>query len=510
MNKLILCTTGSSIANRCPSLRDVQAKPLPWDATLVELESELKQHLGQVDYHDDEQARHRLCAELNTLDRMQLESGDRVVLIATDTALGRVCSQFLQQILQELYSVQATVQRIEGLQVHDPDLLRQKGLKNLVKELLDNYLDNLDIRYRYEIIINPTGGYKAIVPFMTVLGMLYGKASVYLFEFANTLVKLPPLPFTFDLEVFRRVKPALEYMEEKTAITQAEFFSRIENFDQIESDLFLSFTEEIEDNQITLSPLAHILMKMDKEDISCQISDKALNVLEKIKGEQKNTIVQILDKLTNPLWRKQKTHRLNHSDAVFIKPGNTAERLAGFFEGNIFYVAMIYLNHDQYEKEGSRLQVSELKKLSYQPWQKEKTVELSTKVQTEDVGMTSDAAEAIKKQLLDAFESERKLLQDKQQQQLKREQERYKELENEYLDVLEENETLEKLLSNKNNLIVSLYRQLRSKHLSLVKLKTQLSKAMQRLQIWNRQRQQLASLKEKLSLLRKILPSKRS
>jgi hypothetical protein len=79
------------------------------------------------------------------------------------------------------------------------------------------------IIYSYEIIINPTGGYKGIVPFLTVLGMIYGKYSVYLFEFSQELIKLPPLPLTFNLDLYERVKYALKYIDQEIAITQDEY-----------------------------------------------------------------------------------------------------------------------------------------------------------------------------------------------------------------------------------------------------------------------------------------------
>ena len=60
------------------------------------------------------------------------------------------------------------------------------------------YLTDDNLNYQYDLILNPTGGYKGVIPFVTVLGMLYGKRSVYIFEHAEQLINLPPLPFSFD------------------------------------------------------------------------------------------------------------------------------------------------------------------------------------------------------------------------------------------------------------------------------------------------------------------------
>jgi putative CRISPR-associated protein (TIGR02619 family) len=90
-----------------------------WDDTLPTFENELMDKIASIEYEDNPTARRRLSAELNTLDRIDLESGDRVVLISTDSAPGRVCSETLAGIIEEVYSVEVEIVRIEGMQVYD-------------------------------------------------------------------------------------------------------------------------------------------------------------------------------------------------------------------------------------------------------------------------------------------------------------------------------------------------------------------------------------------------------
>ena len=119
MHKLILCTTGTSVASGCRSLREAQGRMTHWDDTLPTFENELMDKIASIEYEDNPTARRRLSAELNTLDRIDLESGDRVVLISTDSAPGRVCSETLAGIIEEVYSVEVEIVRIEGMQVYD-------------------------------------------------------------------------------------------------------------------------------------------------------------------------------------------------------------------------------------------------------------------------------------------------------------------------------------------------------------------------------------------------------
>jgi putative CRISPR-associated protein (TIGR02619 family) len=341
-----------------------------WDDTLPTFENELMDKIASIEYEDNPTARRRLSAELNTLDRIDLESGDRVVLISTDSAPGRVCSEALAGIIEEVYPVEVEIVRIEGMQVYDAKRLRELGLKNLVREVLDRYLANDDVRYSYEILINPTGGYKAVVPFLTILGMLYGRKAIYLFEHAEELVELPPLPLTFDIHIFERVKDALRYIDEEVAVHPTEYFSRIVGYDPLERDLFLSFTEPFEDGKITLSPLAYVLLKIEESAEPCMVSDRVLETLGSLRGEKRKIVERMISSSANPLWRDQKIHRWsNNGKILIIKPGNTAERLAGFMKNGRFYVALAFDSHDRYEKELGNYTLDELQSFDYREWE---------------------------------------------------------------------------------------------------------------------------------------------
>lgn len=369
VNKLILCTTGTSVANSCPSLRKAQGHRTRWEEDLPVFADEIEKkiHSLENDYKDRDKRR-ALSAELNTLDRIDLGSNDRIILIATDSAPGRICSEALKKIIEEIYDSTVEIKRIIGLQVYDEKDLREKGLKNLVKTILDEYLANDEIRYSYDIIINPTGGYKGIVPFLTVMGMMYGKSSLYLFEFSDELIHLPPLPLTFDLAIYERVKDALGFVENEIAVTVEAFLSKVADFDPLERDLFLSFTEPYDDDLITLSPLAFILLKIEESGERCMVSETVQKKLESLKDEKRVIMERLITSAANPLWRHQTAHRWPSSKFLILKQGNTSERLAGFMRNGVFHVALAFPNHGEYEKELGKYTIEDFDNKQFIEW----------------------------------------------------------------------------------------------------------------------------------------------
>ncbi len=352
--KYIICTVGTSIANGCPEQKELFKTYAEWDAEnhkiIEELNDKIKAQCPNITANTDS-FRH-LSAELNTLDRLNLEKNDRIALISSDNLLGNICSTKLKGLICEAYSLPEShvqIHQIHDLQLQDTEKLRKCGLKNLVSTVL-NILNDEHISYTHKIIFNPVGGYKFIVPFMNILAMLYGKESVYLFEYSNNLLKIPALPFSFDLEIFRRVKPALELVEEKTEVTKEEFFSKIIDYTNSEENLFLSFTEPTENNKITLSPLAFVFQKINKPSHNIKINDKSLKILKSIEGTGNEiSIRRMLKNVQNPVWRKDHVHTWKSTDLKAIKC-RSIERIACYIEKDIIKIVNIFTDHHEYER----------------------------------------------------------------------------------------------------------------------------------------------------------------
>lgn len=370
MNKTIICTTGTSIANGCPSQGQMFKERSGWNGEYSSIEKELNQRLNSINCNERKALR-SLCAELNSLDHFGIDKSDRVILLVSDTALGRVCAEAIEKVLIKAYDFsdyQVVLRRVEGLQVHSAKTLRESGLKELVKITLE-YLQDEQLRYSTDIIINPTGGFKGVVPFMTILGMLYGKQIIYIFEHANEVITLPPMPFSFDLELYQRVRHALTYIDQNIAVSTQAYLSKIVNYTTSERDLFLAFTEPFEDNLITLSPLAYCLLSIESEQESVMISESALEALENVEGKSTIVINRLLKNTANPLWRTRHIKTWPTTDLLIIKQTRTAERVAGFIKGDLFYVTHIFQNHNDYERILSNYTIKDFDHSEFEQWQ---------------------------------------------------------------------------------------------------------------------------------------------
>jgi putative CRISPR-associated protein (TIGR02619 family) len=326
---------------------------------------------------DEHSAKHpeprvSISAELNTLNKLGIDRNDRVILLSSDNAQGRVCSEMNKRAIMEAFDLsnaQVTIHRIEGLQVHSAKILRDKGLKNLVKVVVNEYLANENIRYNYDIVINPTGGFKGVVPFLTVLGMLYGKRTVYMFEFADELINLPPLPFSFDMELYDRVRPALAFVEAEVAVTEESYLKKIKNFTPEERDRFMAFTEPFDSELLNLSPLAYCLVSTENRQDKPLIAPSAAEDLRKIEGTPGLMVRRLVRNSVNPIWREKHNEKWENSDLQVLKQINTAERIAGFIKNGKFCITHVFASHNDYLRVLGNYSKKDFDNVSFTEWE---------------------------------------------------------------------------------------------------------------------------------------------
>lgn len=355
MNKYIICTVGTSIANDCEEQKVLFKTQAGWNADSTLIKKQLNESIKRrsPDLKRGTSNFRSLCAELNILDRLGLTSNDRILLIASDNLLGNVCSIEIKNIIIQVYrisEVHVEICRIEDLQIADIKKLRTSGIKNLIAKVLHKLEDD-SIRYGYEIIFNPVGGYKFVVPFMAILAMLYGKRSVYLFEYSEELLNLPALPFSFDTSLFNRVLPAIELIEKEVAIPESDFLNAVSGYTPSEHDLFMSFTEPFEGNLVTLSPLAYCFMKIDKAKEKAVIgvcAQKKLIALEGTASAQ--GIKRIIKNAENPTWRNTYLHTWKTSTDLSVLRCGSGERVACFMKKGIVHIVAIFSDHADYER----------------------------------------------------------------------------------------------------------------------------------------------------------------
>jgi len=364
-NKMIICTVGTSISNGCPSQRELLSKPSKWEDDVKSFEKEIAKRIENI----DASSFRMVSAEINSIDRLCISSNDKIVLLSSDNAPGKACCHALKQVIINSYNLpeeNVIIERIEGLQVYNSAILKKVGLKNFITAAL-KYLDDKSLSYQYDVIINPTGGFKGVLPFLTILGMMYGKKTVYIFEFAEELIYLPPLPFTFDLNIFDRVRPALEYIEEKVAVTEHEFLSKIKNYTESERELFLAFVEPFDD-KLTISSLSFCFLSAEKRSKKAKVLVDVVSELDADRTQPGLALKRLISKVSSPLWRNNHSESWHTSNLIVIKQSRTAERLAGFIKNDTFHVTHAFRTHDEYEAKLKGCSAEDYYKLSFVEW----------------------------------------------------------------------------------------------------------------------------------------------
>jgi putative CRISPR-associated protein (TIGR02619 family) len=353
MSRTLLCSIGTSIAQGCKSLPQYQMRSANWEEPTAELSEEIRLRLQSFDL-SQEAGRVKSSAELNALHRFGVSSHDEVVLFVTDTADGRACAEAVRDVLSDRFGVtRVTIERVEGLQVRDAERLRRVGLTNLVRRLI-HYLDDPQRRFGGGCVLCPNGGFKGVMPFLTLLGMIYRAPVVYVFEFAESLITLPPLPIGFATDLFERALPALRWASDEGVFDPAAFYRLIPGYVPDEQQWFDSFLEIVPDaaGQVmaSLSPLAEVLTQREGGiETEMMISTMAREELERLSGPDRKEVNDHLRKLTSALWRSQHRDTKHTNDLDFFPRGHNPWRFGGFVVGGVFHLCW-FAKHGEYER----------------------------------------------------------------------------------------------------------------------------------------------------------------
>lgn len=351
-NKYFICTLGTSVANGLnDTLRSKQKAPGAWDDRDVPFEKSLAELVSAA--QKDKSGFHKCCAEATVLRKAGVSKGDRVALLSTDTGLARICGEAAKRLIVAGFGLDESavdLVRVQGLQVNDAERLRREGLPKFVKTVVSRIDEN---RYGYEMFLCPVGGYKGIVPFLTALGMAYHLPVLYTFEHIDSLLRLPPLPFSIDRELYMRAKDALLALGEKLEMREDEFLARIKGYKAEERDIFLSFVEPSLSGRpgFVMSTAFTETFAPDFECQSAPLSPQAIQDLDILSHTQWYRVackMAILsqDRLMRMQWSHQKVVA---TDLMILKQGNTSIRLLGYERGGKYYVCRI-LAHDDYDR----------------------------------------------------------------------------------------------------------------------------------------------------------------
>ncbi len=164
------------------------------------------------DMVDNKALLRQASAELNhlipTLESIKSNSNDVIHFIASETVEGVLSARILADFCRDYFERATEVHIVKGLQVKDGQRFRRLGLSTLI-ELVFRLLRNADPSV-YKRVLNPTGGFKGVVPYLTLIGMLHPSVEIaYIYEFSDELITLAGLPFTLDFSQMEDAYDAL-------------------------------------------------------------------------------------------------------------------------------------------------------------------------------------------------------------------------------------------------------------------------------------------------------------
>lgn len=147
-------------------------------------------------------------AERNTLARMEVGENDRIAFLHSDTPEGEYCAERLAAFYRN---------RTRGVELRRIEQLGYgaKGFSRGLKSLIDITCDLIrKARERSEgVVICATGGFKAEIAYLNLLGALLQVEVVYMHELHRDLVILPRMPLAWNTEFVLRNKAFFEWID---------------------------------------------------------------------------------------------------------------------------------------------------------------------------------------------------------------------------------------------------------------------------------------------------------
>ncbi|MEQ9486486.1 putative CRISPR-associated protein [Coleofasciculus sp. F4-SAH-05] len=366
MVKTVICSVGISAARKIPEVRPrdlsnwVKQQPSVKDAAE-------KIFLTFRDIRPEgESLKSELSAEIHSLVRIGITDGDRVILLASSTEDGYCCAIAVEKYLHHYWTnLEVQIKQVQGLQVLDAELFRTRG----VIEFVGHILKEIDKYGASNIILNPTGGYKALVPYTVLVGMLKGVKCDYIFEQSTKFLELPPLPVEFIRSSFETHKGLFEKVE-NDIITQAEWERNIYYDDERER---LKSFFEFSDGQVILSAIGSLfLSEIRKPSVRVPfLSQKAIkDCFENIRQLDDCDPFRFLSRVAaSEETFKKKIHLDAGNGLLWLKPGRTTDRYLVSVEGWRLLVWRAIREDQEGAKYASKITVNpETERRSYSPF----------------------------------------------------------------------------------------------------------------------------------------------
>jgi len=292
-------------------------------------------------------------AEIKSLIKLkkELKEDFEIYLLFSDTAISRLAAEILYKVFSEYKpydelkdcEVKEPI-KIEGLQTWDRSVFN-KGMVNLIQTI-----ENISQGYWENVVINITGGYKATIPYLTILAQINKCPIYYIFEDTEALIKIPYIPIDINWGIFDKYREYFERIAHPNSIPKRDL-----KYDFLNdcSDIFEE-TEIDNTTYITLGPIGEILWRKYKSRFFIFYAPE--EVYDEI--QRQDNIKRILtSKFGNNEKRKNKTE-IKNGHYVY-DDGNNPYRIFYFEHEGKIYIYKTFENHKEYENYLNQAKIDE-------------------------------------------------------------------------------------------------------------------------------------------------------
>ena len=313
-------------------------------------EPDNKQTIKDFLVSSDEETFKKASAEINSLYKMGLGADEVVVFFTSDTEEGEMVATLLADFLRDKKGCKTEVKRIKGLQIYDRARFDKEGIPNLTEEVV-NQIEKY--QYTYSVVINTTAGFKATVPYLTFIGMVFQVPIKYLFEKSEEIIELPSIPLDFDLKRLESLAPVIDrIIDDFISLQDITGALNISEF-ELKNKFYDILLEE--DGLVTLRPTGRILYKrylQIKGYKKVLLSERVYKKLHS-SGYNRDRFESLFRKMKDPVHLRSKLHnevkRKGKIELDCYKPGATGERVFFYVKDNNVYICEVFM-HDEYER----------------------------------------------------------------------------------------------------------------------------------------------------------------
>ena len=248
MSRQIICTVGTSL------LTNRDERPWAgWDPRKPDPLPEAKEVDSWLQNADMETA----SAETKTLLRLDLSNDDALTFLHSDTWEGRFCAERLKALYdRHLGSVELRKIGSLGYGAHQ----FSSGLKALVDISIRCVHDA--IKAGRQPLFCATGGFKAEIAFLNLMGALLGIEVVYIHELHRELVRLPRLPLTWNAEFVQKHEAFFRWIDDEPRKS-----SEVESWLKSRPEL-RPLVERADDGCMYLSAAGDLLYRVAKQRLA--------------------------------------------------------------------------------------------------------------------------------------------------------------------------------------------------------------------------------------------------